>query len=252
MVHRGAPQSADDPLVENTLAAFQRAFDRGFRYFETDVHVTRDRQVVTSHDRSLRRVAGERVKVDSIDWVDLAVFTVGGRPLPRLIELLDAFPDVHFNIDPKADAAVAPLVDVLRGEQALDRVCVTSFSDRRLRWTRAALGGGVCTAAGPKEIRKALGQALRGTDIDLPNVDVLQIPKVLARPQIGGRGRSLDLIGAAQRVGMPVHVWTVNDGRDMEQLIARGVDGLMSDDVDALARVFGDHGWRPAAGVEPM
>jgi hypothetical protein len=34
----------------------------------------------------------------------------------------------------------------------------------------------------------------------------------------------------------------------MEQLIARGVDGLMSDDVDALARVFGDHGWRPAAG----
>jgi glycerophosphoryl diester phosphodiesterase len=248
-VHRGAPRSPDGAVVENTLAAFQRAFDRGFRYFETDVHVTRDGQVVTSHDRSLRRVAGERVKVDSVDWNDLAEVAVGGRPLPRLIELLDTFPNVCFNIDPKADAAVAPLVDVLRSQQVLDRVCVTSFSDRRLRWTRAAMGDAVCTAASPKEIRHALGQVARGADIALPGVDVLQIPIWVGRWQTERAGRSIDLVRAARNVGLPVHVWTVNDEGDMDRLLARGVDGVMSDDLDALARVFGAYGWRPAAST---
>ena len=93
---------------------------------------------------------------------------VGGRPLPRLADLLDAFPDVRFNVDPKADSAVRPLVDLLRTRDALDRVCVASFSDRRLRWVRAALGEHVCTAAGPREIRVALSQLARGAEIWIP------------------------------------------------------------------------------------
>ena len=48
MVHRGAPLTDDSSLVENTTAAFQRAYDRGFRYFETDVHCTEDGVVVAS------------------------------------------------------------------------------------------------------------------------------------------------------------------------------------------------------------
>ncbi|MFL6071096.1 MAG: glycerophosphodiester phosphodiesterase family protein [Actinomycetes bacterium] len=246
MVHRGAPMTKDDSLVENTEAAFQRAYDLGFRYFETDVHATKDHVVVTSHDNSLRRVAGERVRVDARDWTDLASVRVGGRPLPRLIDLLDVFPDVRFNVDPKADSAVRPLVDVLRSRDALDRVCVASFSDRRLRWIRAALGEQVCTAAGPREIRVALSQLARGADIWIPGVDVLQVPRLLSRARVSGRAQRVDLVAGAQRAGIPIHVWTVNDEAEMEQLIRRGVDGVMSDDVEALVRVFSRHGWQPA------
>ncbi len=60
------------------------------------------------------------------------------------------------------------------------------------------------------------------------------------------RGRSLDLLAAAQRVAVPVHVWTVNDGPDMQRLLDRGVDGVMSDDTALLLEVFGQHGWNPA------
>lgn len=236
----------DDSLVENTEAAFQRAYDRGFRYFETDVHTTKDEVLVASHDNSLRRVAGERVRVDSRDWQELTLVQVGGRPLPRLADLLDAFPDVRFNVDPKADAAVRPLVDLLRTRDVLERVCVASFSDRRLRWVRTALGHRVCTAAGPREIRVAISQLARGAEISLPGVDVLQIPRLLSRARMGGRGQRVDLLAAAQRAEIPLHVWTVNDEPEIEHLIGRGVDGVMSDDIEALERVFSRHGWRPA------
>ena len=246
IVHRGAAGATGDDLVENTMAAFQRAHDQGFRYFETDAHITRDGVVVASHDDSLRRVAGERVKVSSLEWAELRAVSVGGEPVPRLHDLLEAFPDVRFNVDPKADATVRPLVDLLTSMNVLDRVCVASFSDRRLRWVRVALGPQVCTAAGPGEIRSAMAQVARGTQVQLPGVDVLQIPRVLARRSAGRlRGRT-DLVSAVQRVGLPVHVWTVNDEDEMQRLLHRGVDGVMSDDVETLARVFSARGWRPA------
>ena len=184
IVHRGAPLTQDLSLVENTIAAFTRAYSRGFRYFETDVHATSDGVVVACHDSTLKRVAGERLRVGTLDWADVANVNVGGAPLPQLTELLDTFPDVNFNIDAKSDAAVRPLVDLLQQRGELHRVCVASFSDRRLRWVRTALGPQVCTAAGPREIREAIGQVARAKPITLPGVDVLQIPRLLTRLRV--------------------------------------------------------------------
>ncbi|MGB2840084.1 MAG: glycerophosphodiester phosphodiesterase family protein [Actinomycetes bacterium] len=57
------------------------------------------------------------------------------------------------------------------------------------------------------------------------------------------RGRALDLVAFAQQVATPVHVWTVNDSSDMQRLLDRGVDGVISDDTDLLIEVFGANGW---------
>lgn len=249
MVHRGAPRTGTDEAgercLENTLAAFGRAYALGFRCFETDVHATADGQLVVSHDASLTRVGGYRVRIADLTLDDLDDLPVGGAPLPRLTDLLGEFPDVRFNLDPKADAAVRPLVDLLGRGHHLERVCVASFSDRRLRWVRAALGRRVCTAAGPRELFSAVVQAQRGQQVELAGVDVLQIPRVLARPRRALGGRGLDLLAAARRVGLPVHVWTVNDATLMHHLLQRGADGVMSDDTAVLADVFTAHGWTP-------
>jgi len=246
MVHRGAPLDGNAQLVENTLPAFANAYEQGFRYFETDVHATRDGVLVACHDPSLRRVAGAKARIGDLDWKDIADIPVGGQPLPRLTDLLEVFPDVRFNVDPKSDTAVAPLVDLVQRRDVLDRVCIASFSDRRLRWVRAALGSRACTAAGPRELGTATYQALRGVRIDLPGVDVLQIPRPLTRSSRTGRTWRLDLAEAAQRGGLPVHVWTVNKEREMGYLLESGVDGVMSDDIDVLLRVFVAYGWCPS------
>jgi glycerophosphoryl diester phosphodiesterase len=197
---------------------------------------------VVCHDPTLRRVAGERVTIADLTWSELSDFTVGGAPLPRLAELLTAYPDVRVNIDPKSDAVVRPLARLLADLEVLDRVCLASFSDRRLRWLRLALGARACSAAGPGELAAAARRVACGQLIDLPHVNVLQVPRLLA----GRSPRRLDLLAAAARVGLPVHVWTVNDEAEMRQLLDRGVDGVMSDDPEVLGRVFGDLGWRPA------
>jgi glycerophosphoryl diester phosphodiesterase len=176
---------------------------------------------------------------------ELSETPVGGEPLPRLLDLFETFPDVSFNVDPKVDAAVRPLVDLLTDLDVLERSCIASFSDRRLRWVRASLGAQVCTAAGPRELSRAVAQAASGADIDLPGVDVLQIPRWMTRQVFEARARRLDLLAAAQRVALPVHVWTVNDGAYMQRLLDRGVDGVMSDDTDLLVEVFGSNGWKP-------
>ena len=234
-------------LVENTLAGFARAYGRGFRYFETDVHATSDGVLVACHDPTLRRVAGERQRIEALTWDEIAAIPVGGAPLPRLVELLEAFPEVRFNIDPKSDASVRPLVDALRHGDLLERTCVASFSDERLRWIRAALGSQVCTAAGPRELWQATRAAARGRPIELPGVQVLQVPRLMLRTLPTRRGERVSLLTAAQRVDLPVHVWTVNDAAEIQRHLDSGVDGVMSDDVDALSTVFEAHGWRPAA-----
>jgi glycerophosphoryl diester phosphodiesterase len=151
-VHRGGPTAAP----ENTLIAFERAYALGFRYFETDVHATADGYLVAFHDRSLRRLAGDRALISSLTADEVAAVRIDGQPVPRLEELLNCYPDARVNIDPKTDAAVRPLVSLLRERHSVDRVCLASFSDRRLRWLRAALGSAACTAAGPREIAATL------------------------------------------------------------------------------------------------
>ena len=41
------------------------------------------------------------------------------------------------------------------------------------------------------------------------------------------------------RLGIPVHVWTVDDEEEMRALLAMGVDGIVTDRPDVLARVLG-------------
>ena len=80
----------------------------------------------------------------------------GREPIPRLDELLSAWPEIRWNIDCKADRAVDPLSLELQRANALPRVCVSAFSDRRLFRLRYRLGSGLCSSAGPAELTALL------------------------------------------------------------------------------------------------
>jgi glycerophosphoryl diester phosphodiesterase len=146
-------------------------------------------------------------------------------------------------LDPKCDDAVEPLVDAIRAAGALDRVCVGSFSHRRLAAVRAALGPGVATSMSPTELRRlrfaAWGLLPRAAAagpaacVQIPP-DHRRVP--LAEPR---------LIELAHALGLPVHVWTVNREHDMRRLLDLGVDGIITDDVETLRTVMRERGtWR--------
>ncbi|HSO29712.1 MAG TPA: glycerophosphodiester phosphodiesterase family protein, partial [Candidatus Sulfomarinibacteraceae bacterium] len=147
--HRGGAEAHP----ENTMVAFASAVALGYRYLETDVHVTSDGVLVAFHDDRLDRVTDRRGIVAELPWAEVRRARVAGRePIARFAELLAAFPDVRINVEPKHDAAVPALIRAIRETGALERVCVGSFSDRRLSAVRDALGQDACTSLGPREI----------------------------------------------------------------------------------------------------
>lgn len=215
---------------ENTMAAFERAVSLGYRYLETDAHATADGVLLAIHDATLDRVADRPGRVDALPYRDAVRVRIGGEPIPRVDDLLAAFPDARFNIDVKADTSVVPLIDVLRRTGAWDRVCVASFSTRRLRRVRAITGGRLCTSLGPTGIAAlTAGAAPAGAGC-------AQVPVPLV---------SRAFLATAHRRGLPVHAWTVNDRARMERLLDLGVDGIISDDIETLRDVLTGRGlWR--------
>jgi glycerophosphoryl diester phosphodiesterase len=185
---------------------------------------------------------------------DVAAARIGGtEPIPRLEDLLTAWPDMRFNIDVKEEHAIGPLAALLHRIAAWDRVCVCSFSAHRLRAVRRAVGRPVCTALSPTGVAAvrmrvnlagyspALARRLART-----GVRCAQVPVVAAT-----RG----FIHRAHALGLAVHVWTVNDRTQMTCLLDLGADGIMTDDTVLLRDVLAERGqWHspayPAAECE--
>ena len=138
LAHRGGAAYEPNRGVENTMAAFRRAVEMGYRYLETDVHATKDGQLVAFHDTVLDRVSDVSGAVEDLPYNALREVRIGGtEPIPLLGELFEAFPGVRVNIDIKADGALEPTVREVLAHDAHDRVCIGSFSPRRLRgWAR--------------------------------------------------------------------------------------------------------------------
>jgi glycerophosphoryl diester phosphodiesterase len=249
--HRGG--AGEHP--ENTMAAFGAAVALGYRYLETDVHATSDGVVVAFHDDVLDRVTDRTGRIADLPWREVSRARVGDgdgggvgssdgggvgssdRAIPRLEDVLGAWPHVRVNIDAKHDRSVASLVEVLRRTQAFDRVCVAAFSDRRLARVRRLTGGQVCTSMSPSEIARVRLASLSGR----------AGPIVAACAQVPVRYGGIRIVdprfvAAAHGRGVQVHVWTVDDPVEMERLLDLGVDGIMTDRPALLKKVLEQRG----------
>lgn len=224
------------------MEAFEAAVALGYRYLETDVHATRDGVLLAFHDDRLDRLTDRQGYIAELDYAEVSKARIGGAyAIPRFDELLASWPQARFNIDPKADRSVLPLIELLKADGAVERVCVTSFSGRRTRYAREALGPGLCTGLGPMgtmrlrfsswagPLRRLWGGFVEGC---------AQIP-------LEGQGIQLvdrALIDRAHEAGLQVHVWTIDDPVEMAWLLDLGVDGLMADQLDVLKMVLVERG----------
>lgn len=222
--HRGG--ACDHP--ENSMQAFMSAWRLGFRYLETDVQLTQDGTVVAFHDTNLLRTCGVDVDIEHLRKSDLPSVLISGKePIPILSDLLEAFPEAYFNLDAKSDAVVQPLVDLLRRTNNLDRVCIGSFSHGRLARIRSDLGPSVCTSASPLEVlRWMIGLFPSGPSC-------LQVPLRQSVIPVTTASR----IRRSRELGLPIHVWTIDEPSTMQSLIDLGVDGIMTDDLQTLRDV---------------
>lgn len=237
--HRGGNEAAP----ENTFEAFQAAASLGYQYLETDVHLTRGGELVAFHDASLARVCGRERAIARLSVAErkAARICYGGKhyAIPLLDDLLEHFPNLKFNIDAKAGAAVAPLAAALKKHRALDRVCVVSFSHANVRRLRALLPG-VCSAMSSAEVARLWLSAKLPFDRFLAaNAHCVELP-LRHRLQNGRHVTVITkrLITKAHARGLQVHAWTINNAADMHHLLDLGIDGIMTDKPALLKAVL--------------
>ena len=227
--HRGGDRVAP----ENTVAAFQDAVGRGYRYLETDVHASKDGIVYAFHDDDLTRMVGADVAISTLTNKEIdALRLVGGHAIPRMADLFEAFPEARFNIDAKDWPVVEPLAALINQTQTHERICIGSFSDKRIAAV-LKLTGDVCHSVGPR----GAARFMLGAKTRMPmrfTAGCLQFPI---------RQAGVDMVTKASVVyahkrGLQVHVWTINDESQMHKLLDMGVDGLMTDDCALLKSVL--------------
>lgn len=230
--HRGGAAAGD----ENTVAAFERATSMGYRYVETDVHATRDGIPVVFHDDTLQRMLGRPERISALRYADLASIRVAGQSVvPRLADVLDAWPAVRFNIDVKADEALTPTLGVLRAAGATDRVLLASFSDARLGRIRAEVGPAVASSLGRDEVARLWGASRLGRGATWASVAAAaQVPVRFGPLRVVDRR----FVRHCHRLGLQVHVWTVDEPAEMHELLDLGVDGIMTDRLEVLKDVY--------------
>ncbi|XP_061924166.1 lysophospholipase D GDPD1 isoform X1 [Entelurus aequoreus] len=126
--HRGG--AAEN--LENTMAAFKHAVALGTDMLELDCHLTKDGQVVVSHDRHLQRATGIDAYISDMAYAELPpyhcklgvtfeweCFCEGGedKRIPLLKDVFEAFPQTPVNIDIKVND------DTLIKKQVSELVC---------------------------------------------------------------------------------------------------------------------------------
>ena len=265
MAHRGGSALAP----ENTLFAFRRAIEWwGADLLEIDVHPTADGEVVVHHDDTVDRTSNGRGPVAAHPLARLKEMDFGHRFTPdggatfpfrgrgigisTLAEVLEALPEARVNVEIKDGRAQERVWETIHAAGATERVLVAA--GRRANRSRfiGAYPGPMSASAEEMRTFYAL-HLLRATAFYHPPVDAFQVPERFGSRQLV----SPRFVREAHAWNVSVHVWTVDEVADMRRLLEWGVDGVITDRPDRLARLLHEMHGRPlppgpAAGAEPF
>jgi glycerophosphoryl diester phosphodiesterase len=251
VAHRGGDGAGDEK--ENSLKAFKAAYKLGYRWFETDVVATKDKNLIVSHGRGYQlrpnkdlptRAKLQRMTLEQIQ----SEIKVGGEPVLLFEKLLDEFPDVKIFVDPKTFKSVRALIACLsKRPEDVDRVCIGAFS--KMRTIRVAYiikkntRKDVCTSIlGPfnaypiyvaarfdmfKSFAKYYVQETNAGSIHVPYRWISGSPKA---------GRKL--IKYAHKLGLKVAVYTPNSEKAIKAVLEAKVDLVMSDNTARLMELM--------------
>lgn len=226
--HRGNSSRAP----ENSLAAFRAAIADHADFSELDVQRTRDGVVVVLHDGDLMRMADDPRKIGALTVEDLETIDIGrkygpafvGERVPTLAAVIATVRGrMKLNVELKYNAPdpqlAAAVLDVLRHEDFLDQVVITSLDAAALKQVRAL------------EPHVRIGQIVTVAvgDVAQGNTDFLSLNSARA---------TVEVIRRAHAGGKEVHVWTVNRADVMLRMIERGADNLITNEPELAVRVL--------------
>tara|TARA_Y100000768_G_scaffold102224_1_gene74687 strand:- start:3770 stop:4513 length:744 start_codon:yes stop_codon:yes gene_type:complete len=227
--HRGGSLEAP----ENTIESFDYSIKIGSSYIETDVQLSSNGIPYIFHDDDLERLFHRNINFNSLHSSEIDKLMLFEKyKIPTLESTLNRFPNTFFQIDLKTDEVVLPALEIIKKTNSFDRICIASFSSKRLKKVRE-LYPQICLSMGPNEVMKLLLASYGLYRKKVPG-NCLQIPIY----QYGIKLVTKRFIQFIHSIGLKIHVWTINDEETMLKLIDLGVDGIITDRPKILKNII--------------
>ncbi len=217
MSHAGDSSAAP----ASSLAAYQAAFDLGFRYFQIDVVQVAGNELVAGH-----AITGRQRSWEGSTHSEL----LDQHPqLARVQDLIDAIPGARWNLEIKSSFARHALFELLARQPNIHgRFAISApFHGRILKAARQRFGNELCTSASLLE-GSLVGQPL--IPLSRQHADAVQIMYLLAR--------SRKQIAKRTAEGIQYQPWPVNSEKEMDRLLDLGVTGIITDEHQLLKDVL--------------
>jgi glycerophosphoryl diester phosphodiesterase len=244
-------------MPENTIPAFIKAVDIGVVTLELDLAVSKDSQLMVSHDPWIDESicsCTERIPIQSLTVAEIQQFDCGnkanarfpnqqkmivGKPLfQKVVDTVESYlstkqlPSVKFNIEikskpewdnhytPSVNCFAKMVVDFIHHQKHPSLFCVQSFDARAL-----------------EEIHRLDSTIVTAWLFALPNGWKTGFKTLSFRPTIMSPNylvtRKTNVL-QAHRLGITVIPWTVNEEKEMKRMLALKVDGIITDYPDVL------------------
>ncbi len=222
VVNGGKPKPV---IIENTLESFQNAVNLGADGFELDIQLTQDGYLIVFHDFSLPN--GERIHATSFD--NLPSF------IPTLNQVVEMFQSTTINIEMKCGTTDSEnnipleLIKFLNSQSdqlnELDLI-VTSFSLNAVRKLSEI----------KRDINFKFGLLVSPNTANNLNYihEISGLTYVVAHWAMVNS----DMIDLADKYGLRIICWTVNEAVEMIRLRALRVAGIITDDTELALKVL--------------
>jgi glycerophosphoryl diester phosphodiesterase len=235
IAHRGA----SGHRAENTLPAYALAVEMQADMIEIDLHLTRDEEIVVTHDAELDGLGGIGEVGDHTLETIRSLDAGGGERVPTLAEVLDAFGNaIPFNLEIKwGSRGDYPGLEALVLEHLARRnlgpsMLFSSFRPSVLERLRAqAPDARLALLISPRDKVGRLDRAIdraRALGAEALNPHFTQVDAAL--------------VSRAHDEGLAVNVYTVDPPELMAKMIALGVDGVFTNLPDRLRRMLFEAG----------
>ncbi|MGY5878939.1 MAG: glycerophosphodiester phosphodiesterase family protein [Candidatus Thorarchaeota archaeon] len=220
VAHRGGSELAP----ENTLPAFQLAYEIGSHMVETDVHEAKDGTLVCIHDYDVDRTTNGTGAIADLTYREIRDLDAGnGAKIPTLAEVLDFVRGkMNFNIELKVTEIEKEVLAAVKERDMISDVTISSFLHGTLismKNLEASISTAVLTTKVPDQIISyVIEHEANALNPDYKNI------------------RS-EIIAEAHSNNIQVFPWTVNDSKNMQTLYEMGVDGIITDCPDVALEI---------------
>ncbi|NDC76667.1 MAG: glycerophosphodiester phosphodiesterase [Chitinophagia bacterium] len=259
-------------MPENTIPAMIRALQLGVSTLEMDVVISRDSQVVVSHDpymnaefclrpdgSPIERLEEREFRLYGMDYAEIARWDVGSKPYakypeqrrmathkPRLEDLIDSveqyartagLPPPHYNIETKCRPAGDGVLHPDPG--SFLRLLIQVVIRKKINSRTTIQSFDIRTLQIMHETHPHMQASLLVEASDKAGMEG-RLAELGFTPAVFSPAWQLvtpELVKACHDRGVRIIPWTVNESSEMERLRSMGVDGLITDYPDRFPRV---------------